>query len=585
LAVAAQGVINLLSAFLSHPPERLVTLRRLVPTAVIDTSRTFTLLTGLLLLITAWGLRSGKRRAFVWALFLCAVSVPVNLLKAIDLEEAIAAASLMFLLGISADSFPVKSRELSLRALRVRGIATAVGFLIYAVVGCWVLESQFGNGASVSRATSEAIYTLTGLGRESLVLRTDLTLREQRIVRWYLNSLHITAATLLVGLCLAALRPVAHRGRHRSEQGRVGALLQAYGDSSVSAFALAPDSDYFFSRNARAVLAYRFESNVLLGIGDPIGPEEELPGLLDDFAKYARARDWDFALFQARPERLPLYEQEGWRAIHIGEDPMLDPNRFSLEGSAMGEIRRAVRKLEQAGWEVLHFIPSVNPFDPARAPEGLLDQLRSISNEWLRDRPGAEKGFCMGRFDPDRLSESWLAVAWRPAERTAAAFVSWVPIWARRGWALDLMRRRRSAPNGAMEFLIAKSVEASRERGDGALSLSLSALAKTSRPGETLVAPAAIRAADVPERIRTLLMDHLSRFYDFGGLFHWKKKFVPRFEDRYLVYPDPLSLPRVVLALVRAQSPGGLWPYVREVFGGHRGAEQSAAGNPPGGEG
>ena len=80
LAVAGQGIINLLSALLSHPPSRLMALRRIVPTYVLDTSRTFTLLAGALLLVTAWGLRRGKRRAFVAALFLCAVSVPVNML-------------------------------------------------------------------------------------------------------------------------------------------------------------------------------------------------------------------------------------------------------------------------------------------------------------------------------------------------------------------------------------------------------------------------------------------------------------------------------------------------------------------------
>jgi phosphatidylglycerol lysyltransferase len=63
--------------------------------------------------------------------------------------------------------------------------------------------------------------------------------------------------------------------------------------------------------------------------------------------------------------------------------------------------------------------------------------------------------------------------------------------------------------------------------------------------------------------LRVFLLDHLSRFYDFQGLFHWKKKFAPEFEDRYLVYGEPLSLPRVVLALARAQSPGGLLSYIR----------------------
>ena len=62
---------------------------------------------------------------------------------------------------------------------------------------------------------------------------------------------------------------------------------------------------------------------------------------------------------------------------------------------------------------------------------------------------------------------------------------------------------------------------------------------------------------------RTFLIQRLSRFYDFQGLFRWKRKFNPEFEDRYLVYPSTLALPRIALALVRAQSPGGLWSYLR----------------------
>src|SRR4249920_2973240 len=49
--VAAMGVVDLMSALLSHPPERLVALKRLVPIDVLDTSRTFTLMAGALLII------------------------------------------------------------------------------------------------------------------------------------------------------------------------------------------------------------------------------------------------------------------------------------------------------------------------------------------------------------------------------------------------------------------------------------------------------------------------------------------------------------------------------------------------------
>ena len=179
----------------------------------------------------------------------------------------------------------------------------------------------------------------------------------------------------------------------------------------------------------------------------------------------------------------------------------------------------------------------------------------------------------MGRFDPQRVKSEWLAVAWNAAAQRVEGFVTWVPIPARSGWALDLMRRRDDAAQGVTELLVVHSVEAARARGDAMLSLSLSALAMVESneigpPAEALDAgshPPACpgpAAAAFPDRTREFLMQHLARFYDFKGLFRWKRKFDPGFEDRYLVYPGPLALPRVVLALIRAQSPQGLLSYL-----------------------
>jgi phosphatidylglycerol lysyltransferase len=242
--------------------------------------------------------------------------------------------------------------------------------------------------------------------------------------------------------------------------------------------------------------------------------------------------------------------------------------RFTLEGSAVGDVRRHSRRVEAAGLEVRHFFPLPDPtaFDPGRDHDHLLDQLRVVSQEWLRTRHGLEKGFCMGRFEPARLRESWLAVVWNPGVRRVEAFVTWVPVWGRRGWVLDLVRRRADAPGGVMEFLVVRSVEAARARGDHLLSLALSALAKVDQePIEPEAAAPGV--ADELGGTREFIKEHLARFYDFEGLFHWKKKFNPSFEDRYLVYPHPLALPRVALALARAQSPGGLRSYFRRGSG------------------
>src|SRR5262249_38732935 len=124
-----------------------------------------------------------------------------------------------------------------------------------------------------------------------------------------------------------------------------------------------------------------------------------------------------------------------------------------------------------------------------------------------------------------------------------------------------------------MELLVVRALQTARERGDAMLSLSLSALAMVG-DGDVPAAtgngngdggeakPASSATVTAPERARELLAQHLARFYDFKGLLRWKRRFDPSFEDRYLVYPSPLALPRVALALIRAQSPAGLRSYL-----------------------
>ena len=561
VAVAAMGVVDLLSALLSHPPERLVALHRFVPTEVLDMSRTLTLLAGALLLVTAWGLRRGKRRAYVLALLLCAVSVPVNLLKALDLEEAIAATGLMFYLGVSADAFRVRSREITLSTFRSSAAAFALALAVYVGAGEMALQAGWGISTSWRLAVQDAAYTMLGVGEPVRIVPRPLPPAEERVITWYHRSLPVLGFAFVLFVAIGSLRPARHRRRHRAEAAHVAGLLRAHGESTVSAFALADDADYFFSRNGRAVIAYRFESDVLLAIGDPIGPVEEFAPLLRDFEAHCREREWSFAFFQARPERLDLYGALGWSWLHVGEDPILWTDRFPLEGGAVGDARRSSRKAAEAGLVARQFRPGA--FDDAAAAE-LLDDLRAVSQEWLAAHAGGEKTFCMGRFDPRHLPDAWLSVAWNPARRRVEGFTTWEPIPARRGWALDLMRRRHDAAEGTMELLVVRAVETAREHGDAMLSLGLSALAK--------VGPDEAGGAAETDRARAFLTQHLGRFYDFKGLFHWKKKFDPAFEDRYLVYPGALALPRVALALARAQSPGGFASYARRLLPARRGA-------------
>jgi lysylphosphatidylglycerol synthetase-like protein (DUF2156 family) len=546
LAVFLMGAIDIASALLSHPPERLLDLERLLPTSVLETSRTFTLIAGALLVLAAWGLRRGKRRAFVFALFLCALSVPVNVLKALDVEEATVAAGLLFALGVSGEAFRVKSRELSWRGWGTWALGAFVLLLSAATIGAWWIEWRYGSPGAAGwlDAFAAAMSGLLGLGPDvTLPHPTDLG-AAARTARWIASALPVLGLGYACAAAALALRPARYRKRHDADQRLIEELARAHGVTGVAPFLSAPDLDVFVSPNGRAAIAYRAEADTLLALGDPIGPAEEIAPLLSAFETYCRERDWEFAFFQASPALRAAYLARGWRVLHIGEEPVIDPRAFTLEGGPMGDVRRAARRLEEAGVTVRSFRPPLHAFDPA-AEEALLGGLRAVSQSWLAAHPGGEKSFGMGRFDARQLRERWVLVALSATGRMEA-FLTWAEVPAARGWTLDLTRRLPDAPAGVMDLLVARSALEARAAGDAGLSLGLSALVSVdTEPGPD------------EERVRAFLRRRLGAFYDFEGLFHWKKKFQPRFEDRLLVVPGALALPRVLYALARAQTPGG----------------------------
>ena len=121
------------------------------------------------------------------------MSVPVNLLKAIDFEGGDGAAALMFVLGVNAEAFRVRSQR-SLRGISVRAIVFAVLLALYAFVGCWRwVADRFSGGAHrCGRAHGDDARTTSTFrarrdGPITLRASADLTLAQRRVATWFLN--------------------------------------------------------------------------------------------------------------------------------------------------------------------------------------------------------------------------------------------------------------------------------------------------------------------------------------------------------------------------------------------------------------
>src|SRR5258708_10405272 len=109
-------------------------------------------------------------------------------------------------------------------------------------------------------------------------------------------------------------------------------------------------------------------------------------------------------------------------------------------------------------------------------PEALAaysQQLHAVSGTWLQSRRGREFSYSLGTLSTLTDSDITVGLAFAAGGRLEA-FVSWLPVPARKGWTLDLMRRLPNSVYGVIEALIVKSIEEAARNGIEEVSLGVS---------------------------------------------------------------------------------------------------------------
>jgi len=344
------------------------------------------------------------------------------------------------------------------------------------------------------------------------------------------------------------LRPFGHAvAQTVAERGMARALVDEYGSDSLSFFALRRDKSYLFSPSRRAFLAYRVVAGTALVSGDPVGDDAEIDDLLAELRRIVHAQGWRLAIVGASDAQLDRYRALGLKPVSIGEEAVLSPRDFSLEGRAIRKVRQSVSRLRKAGYSI-----RIVPADEV-APT-LEAELEDVSASWRRGEP--ERGFSM-TIDDLHISGTVLALA-EDAEGRVGGFLHLAPSPAGGGWSLSAMRRRPDAPNGLTEFLVVETLAWARETGASELSLNFCALTDFLSP-ERVKTP--VRRA---VRRGLLLADNtfqLERLYSFN------RKFFPEWRRRYICVERLTDLPAVGLAYLHAESllvPPGPWTRRRE---------------------
>jgi len=519
------GILEIVGALLSHHRVRSELLGSLLGQDITLGGRTGAVLTGLGLLLLAGGIARGKRVALRTTLVLLAATIVFDLVKDLDFESAALSAWILFGLWWFRRHFEADSEPSRVRwglALLVGGVGLAV---LYAVFGTLVLSNQLvGESGPVQRLESVA----AGLAGNPTMYRA-LTVR----ARWFLDTLPVVSYGLVLFALLQLLRPVFAPRAAIADRERVHELLKKWGRNHISHLAVFGAESYHWFDDEGCV-AFSVQGRTALALGDPICPPELVKKGLEDFVAYCERQDWIPAFYQVDLER--DYRDATFTLVPIGSEALVQTQTFGLQGKERRDLRYAVNRCDKEGVRITFL----------SGPDAMAahsQQLHELSARWLQRRRGPELSYSLGTLSTLTDPDITVGLAFAPEGRLEA-FVSWLPVPARKAWTLDLMRRRPDSIYGVMETLIVRSIEEAARGGVDEVSLG--------------VAPRVIASGDTSDpadRALRAMYWGLDRFQRTRSLYHFKSKFSPRWEDRYLAAPNASTLPEVLIALVRAHMP------------------------------
>jgi lysylphosphatidylglycerol synthetase-like protein (DUF2156 family) len=530
------GLIDLLSAVTTPVRDHLHLIAQYMPIEVTQAAGALVALAGIGMIMLSRGVIKGQRRSWVVAVLLLAATLVLHVLHSADVISLAVCAAVLVLLIVQRERFRASTEQGTVRSafltLAVGGVAATVGATVGVEVAGRVHHHHLPGWPDVLLGSAER---LVGVQRVAFPAHIN------RYASWSLLSVGIT---LIVVALYLLTRPVVDRrlstGRaavgRRAAEIRARDIVRRHGTGTLDYFALRDDKQWFFHRDS--MVAYAVFGGVCLVSPDPIGPFSERAHVWDAFRRYVDANGWGLGVMAAGEEWLPTYQASGMRFLYIGDEAVVDPRTFSLDGGHMKGLRQAVNRVARYGYTVRFLDPArLDPIDAAR----LVDLM-------AKSRRGEqERGFSMmlGRLFDSRDSGLLLTLVEGP-DGAPVAMCQFVPSPAIGGFSLDLMRRDPAEhPNGLLDFALCSTIAHLKEQGMKGLSLNFAAM-RSILDGES--------GDGVTQRVERWALRRLSGVLQIETLWRFNAKYEPTWLPRYIVFDAAEQFVPVAVQIMRAES-------------------------------
>jgi phosphatidylglycerol lysyltransferase len=508
------GAVLLASGAIPTASGRLALLGRLVPLHLIELSHFLGSITGVMLLFLADGLRRRLDAAWWSTVFLLGLGIIFSLLRGLAIEQAIILAVSLIAVLLSHRVFTRRARLLA-EPLSA-GWATSIALVFIGVIWLGLVNYRHVE-------YSQDLWWQMALGAEA-----------PRFLRATVAASMLALALGFYRLLQAVPPPAAAETVIGDDELR---RIVESGDRTEGWLALLGDKQLLLSKNRDGFIMYGVQGRSWISLGGPFGAEASREELVWRFRATANQYGGRPVFYRVPPGDLALYADLGLGFFTLGEEARVPLEGFSVEGHKHKELRSVIRRADREGVTVEIVSPQAFP--------GLMPELKAISDAWLAEKRAGEKGFSLGRFEPRYLAHFPFALVRRHGRLCAFA-----NLWSTLGkeeLSIDLMRHLPDAPHGIMDLLFTRLMLWGKEQGYRWFNLGMAPLAGM----ET--------GPDAPgwQRLSSLIYRYGETFYNFQGLRHYKEKFGPVWEPRYLATPAGLELP-IVLRDLAAQIAGGL---------------------------
>ncbi len=523
------GIINILSVITPALTNRLNLLKGYLSIDFIHLSKMFTLISGVLLLVTSANLFKGTRRAWYFALVFTITSVIFNVTKALDYEEALFALLTIGLLIYSRKEYTFKTGRISIQ----RGFSWFIGIFITVFIFNYfafyfIDPSHFGVDFTKKEALYYTLHTFLLFGDSGLVPHTGFARDFQK-----LNYILGTVSWLVLIFSFYKTNVYVEQD-DLEDYNNAENLVEEYGTSSLDYFKLTSDKQLFFSENMEGFVSYRTGNGFAAVLEDPVCLEQDKVTLIKEFEDYCQKNGFKSCYYRVGESGLFHFAPFRKQKLFIGQDAILDAENFSLAGKEKKSIRNGINVLEKSGY--------ITEVKYAPQNENILDQIERVSDEWLKEFNKKEIVFAEGMFEREVVKNQDL-ITISDNEGQCMAFLNIIPYCAPDECSYDMIRKTENAPNGSTDALIVKLVEYAKNKKLKFINMGMTPMAGIEQPNNTA------------EEVLKFAYQRVGNFKHYQTLRNFKEKYADFWENKYLIYTNDLDLLQIPSVLNKVMKP------------------------------